>query len=138
MSSENGGKSELGLQPQLSPESRAKAIATKMRRSALINVKNLKTRRRKKGEYSTRNIAIQNFCRECVGFDADGMGSLAANVRALTALNNLPQGMGMGMGGEGFSSQTPEVWQASLILAGYSLLFIGLAFYLFRKRDLTG
>ena len=57
---------------------------------------------------------------------------LAANVRALTAMNTLPQGMSMGMADGGFSSSTPEVWQASLILFGYSLLFIGMAFYLYR------
>jgi ABC-2 type transport system permease protein len=63
---------------------------------------------------------------------------LAANVRAITALSNLPQGMGMGMDGGDLSGQTPEVWQAAGILAVYSLVFIGLAFYLFRKRDVTG
>ncbi len=63
---------------------------------------------------------------------------LAANVRAITALNNLPQGLGMGMGGGTLTGQTPEIWQAALTLAVYSLVFIGLAFYLFRKRDVTG
>ena len=63
---------------------------------------------------------------------------LAANVRAITARSNLPQGMSMGMGGNGLSDQLPELWLAFVILAGYSLVFIGLAFYLFRKRDVTG
>jgi len=63
---------------------------------------------------------------------------LAANVRAITALSDLPQGVGMGMGGSDLSGQMPELWQAFLILAGYSLVFIVLAFYLFRKRDVTG
>lgn len=63
---------------------------------------------------------------------------LAANVRAITALGNLPQGIGMGMGGGDLSSQTPEVWQATGTLAIYSLAFIALGFYLFRKRDVTG
>ncbi len=63
---------------------------------------------------------------------------LAANVRAITALSNLPQGMGMGMDGGNLSGQTPELWQAFIILAAYSLAFTGLAFYLFRKRDVTG
>ena len=63
---------------------------------------------------------------------------LAANVRAITAQSNLPQGMSMGMGGNGLSDQLPELWLAFVILAGYSLVFIGLAFYLFRKRDVTG
>lgn len=63
---------------------------------------------------------------------------LTANVRAITAQSNLPQGMSMGMGGNGLSDQLPELWLAFVILAGYSLFFIGLAFYLFRKRDVTG
>ena len=63
---------------------------------------------------------------------------LSANVRAITAQSNLPQGMSMGMGGNGLSDQLPELWLAFVILAGYSLFFIGLAFYLFRKRDVTG
>ena len=63
---------------------------------------------------------------------------LSANVRAITALNNLPQGVGMGMSGDNLAGQMPELWQAFLILAGYSLVFIVLAFYLFRKRDVTG
>ena len=63
---------------------------------------------------------------------------LSANVRTITALNNLPQGMGMGMGGGDFSTGSIELWQAFVILAAYSLVFSVLAFYLFRKRDLTG
>lgn len=63
---------------------------------------------------------------------------LSANVRAITALNELPQGISMGMGGNNLSSQMPGVWHAVGILAGYSLVFIMLAFYLFRKRDVTG
>ena len=62
---------------------------------------------------------------------------LSANVRALTTLNELPQGIRMGMGGN-LSDQMPGVWQAAGVLAGYSLVFIILAFYLFRKRDVTG
>jgi len=63
---------------------------------------------------------------------------LAANVRAITARSNLPQGVGMGMGGSDLSSQTPELWQALVVLAVYSLVFMVLSFYLFRKRDVTG
>ncbi len=63
---------------------------------------------------------------------------LAANVRVITALNDLPQGMGMGMTNGNFSSGSNELWQAFTILAIYSLAFIILAFYLFRRRDLTG
>ncbi len=63
---------------------------------------------------------------------------LAANVRTITAMNNLPQGFGAGMGGGNFSGQLPDLWQAFVVLGGYSLIFIALAFYLFRKRDVTG
>ncbi len=64
---------------------------------------------------------------------------LSVNVDAITALNDLPQGFGGGgpMGG-GFSSQAPEISHAFIVLAGYSLVFIVLAFYLFQKRDVTG
>jgi len=63
---------------------------------------------------------------------------LAANVRAITALSNLPQGVGMGMGGNNLSGQMPGVIHAFTTLAIYSLVFIVIAFYLFRKRDVTG
>jgi len=62
---------------------------------------------------------------------------LAANVRVITALNNLPQGMGMGMGDGNFTSGSNDLWLAFTILAAYSLAFIILAFYLFRRRDLS-
>lgn len=64
---------------------------------------------------------------------------LTANVNAITALNKLPQGFGTGpMGGNNLSSQTPAASHAFAILTGYSLIFVVLAFYLFRKRDVTG
>lgn len=64
---------------------------------------------------------------------------LSANVNAITALNKLPEGFRPGtMGGNNLSGQTPAVSHASVILAGYSLVFVVLAFYLFRKRDITG
>ena len=63
---------------------------------------------------------------------------LSVNVDAITALNDLPQGFGGGPMGGGFSSQAPEISHAFIVLAGYSLVFIVLAFYLFRKRDVTG
>ena len=63
---------------------------------------------------------------------------LAANVRAITALGNLPQNIGMGFGGANPLSQTPGVTHAFVTLAIYSLVFITVAFYLFHKRDVTG
>ena len=63
---------------------------------------------------------------------------LSANASALTTVSGLPRGMSMGMGGEGLSINMPDVWSAAGILGGYSLAFVLLAFYLFRKRDVTG
>lgn len=42
----------------------------------------IKHRRREPGEVVTRSAAIQAFCRECVGWDSDGCGSVAGNVRS--------------------------------------------------------
>jgi ABC-2 type transport system permease protein len=61
---------------------------------------------------------------------------LIANVRAINALSNLPRGIGTGFGGG--ANQLPGVAHAFITLAIYSLVFIVIAFYLFRKRDLTG
>ena len=63
---------------------------------------------------------------------------LAANVRAITSLANLPQGFNQGMGVGNTSMQMPGVIHAFTMLAIYSLVFLVLAFYLFRKRDVTG
>jgi len=63
---------------------------------------------------------------------------LTANARAIIALSDLPDDFAMGMGGGDAFSQLPGVWQAGGVLAGYSLLFILVAFYLFRKRDVIG
>ena len=62
---------------------------------------------------------------------------LAANVRAITSLSDLPQGFNR-MGMNDVASQLPGTTHAFLTLAIYSLAFIVLAFYLFRKRDVTG
>ena len=42
-------------------------------------------RRRLRGEVPTRLYAIQNQCRECVGFNSGGLGSIAENVRQCPA-----------------------------------------------------
>lgn len=63
---------------------------------------------------------------------------LAANTRAIMALNQLPEGLRSGMGiSQSGSSQTPDVWQAAGVLTGYCILFLVLGFYLFGKRDIT-
>ncbi len=46
-----------------------------------INLRKVVNRRRQPGEIPTRRITTQNFCRECMGWDSDGFGSIAANVR---------------------------------------------------------
>lgn len=58
------------------------------------------------------------------------------SVRAINALADLPSGFGMGMGGGGGVLLGPI--QAALTLAVYNVLFLGLAFYFFLKRDVTG
>ncbi len=65
---------------------------------------------------------------------------LAANVRTITSLARLPEGFsaGMGMGVGNTPVQVPGVIHAFTVLAIYSLVFAFVAFYLFRKRDVTG
>ena len=59
----------------------------------------------------------------------------AANVNAINALNELPGQFG---GGFGSSSQLPSISHAFTVLSVYIVIFTGVAFYLFRKRDVTG
>jgi ABC-type transport system involved in multi-copper enzyme maturation permease subunit len=64
---------------------------------------------------------------------------LANNVNAITMLADLPEGfsqMGGGFGNVEF--HLPGVTHAFVTLGIYSLVFIMLAFYLFRRRDVTG
>jgi ABC-2 type transport system permease protein len=63
---------------------------------------------------------------------------LTANVNAIMALANLPEGFRAGAGFGNASSQMPGVPHAFFTLAIYSLVFLIVAFYLFRKRDVTG
>jgi ABC-2 type transport system permease protein len=62
---------------------------------------------------------------------------LSANVRAITSQANLPQGINVGTGVSNASSQIPGIPHAFITLAIYCILFIILAFYIFRKRDVT-
>lgn len=62
---------------------------------------------------------------------------LAANVRAITSLARLPEGFSAGMGAGNTSIHMPGVTHAFITLTIYSLVFIVIAFYLFRKRDVT-
>ena len=61
---------------------------------------------------------------------------LAANVSTITALGNLPGELGREMGGGEASSL--GTGHAFITLTIYSLVFAFLAFYFFRRRDVTG
>ncbi|MCX6003749.1 MAG: ABC transporter permease subunit [Chloroflexi bacterium] len=63
---------------------------------------------------------------------------LSANVNALTALINLPHGFGGGLGSGGTTETLPSLPHAFITLGIYSLVFLVLGLYLFRKRDVTG
>ena len=63
---------------------------------------------------------------------------LSANVNAITALANLPEGFRGGFGGGNASAVPPSLPHAFITLGIYSLAFLVVAFYLFRKRDVTG
>ena len=67
------------------PVVREKAKLQREKRKTLINCRLLKRRRRKPGEIPDPRTAIQNHCRECMGFTADDMPSLKACVEACTA-----------------------------------------------------
>jgi hypothetical protein len=62
---------------------------------------------------------------------------LSANVNAIVALNELPQGFGPGIGG-GTGGDLPDIAHAFVTLGIYGFVFLVLGFYLFRKRDVTG
>lgn len=66
---------------------------------------------------------------------------LNANITAITSLAKLPQsfgGGGGGFGGGGAAANLPGVTHAYVTLAIYCVAFIGIAFYFFRTRDVTG
>jgi ABC-2 type transport system permease protein len=64
---------------------------------------------------------------------------MTANANAITALNNLPQGFRGGNGsGAGTAENLPTAGHGFLILSIYAVIFLFLAYYLFKKRDVTG
>ena len=66
---------------------------------------------------------------------------LAANVQAITSLNQLPGGFGMRVGGSNGAAAgntAVSLPHAYITLGLYAVAFLILAFYLFRKRDVTG
>jgi ABC-type transport system involved in multi-copper enzyme maturation permease subunit len=62
---------------------------------------------------------------------------LSANMNAIIALNNLPMGFGGG-NGVGSTAVPPSIPHAFITLSIYSLAFLVLGYYLFKKRDVTG
>jgi len=62
---------------------------------------------------------------------------LIANVRVITAMGSSPPLIGTGIEGD-IANQAPGTAHAFITLALYSLAFMALAFYLFRRRDVTG
>lgn len=60
-----------------------------------------------------------------------------ANVRAITSMSDLPQGFSAGMAAGGMFNNLPTSTHAFITLAIYSIACLVLAFYLFRKRDVT-
>jgi hypothetical protein len=66
-------------------EAREAAIEARRRRSSKINVRTLKRRDREPGEFPTTRVAIQNFCRSCMGYEADDYSSLKARVQDCAA-----------------------------------------------------
>jgi ABC-2 type transport system permease protein len=63
---------------------------------------------------------------------------LYANQQAINSLANLPKSFAGGMGGGGFTILLPGIAHAFIVLSIYSLAFLVIAFYLFKKRDVTG
>ncbi len=62
-----------------------------------------------------------------------------ANVTVINALNHLPiSGRGMGGPFAAVGAQAPSTTHAFVVLSAYCLVFLVGAFYLFRKRDVTG
>ena len=53
--------------------------------SKAINHTTLARERRKRGQIAGRTVAVQNFCRECMGFDPGDSGSLSGAVKNCTA-----------------------------------------------------
>jgi ABC-2 type transport system permease protein len=61
-----------------------------------------------------------------------------ANVNTINALNKLPIPGGFSGGFGSSTTQMPSVTHAFVVLSVYIVIFAGVAFFLFRKRDVTG
>lgn len=73
--------------PDLTDEQRQTARETRKRGSERVNMRVLVRRERKPGEIPTARVAIQNFCRSCVGFEADDGKTLRKTVLDCEAEN---------------------------------------------------
>jgi ABC-2 type transport system permease protein len=60
------------------------------------------------------------------------------NVRTITNLGGLPSNIMVGTNAGGALGGTPGVVHATVTLAVYILASLAIAFYFFRKRDVTG
>jgi len=76
----NAGKSQKSPTPSGNPEALARGRAERIRIQGKINCRTLERRRRRLHEIPTKAVAIRNFCRECLGFDSGGEGSLQAAI----------------------------------------------------------
>ena len=56
------------------------------RRNGAVNCNRLMRSRRKEGQISNQRYSIQNFCRECQGFDPGDSNSLSAAVQECSAV----------------------------------------------------
>lgn len=72
---------------KLTEEQREVARATRKRRIDRVNIRRLVRRERAPGEIPTARVAIQNFCRSCVGFEADDGKTLRQTVLDCEAEN---------------------------------------------------
>jgi hypothetical protein len=63
----------------------SKARGGRGRTTGMINVDSVPREDRQIGQIASRKDSIMWFCRSCMGYDAGGLGSVAANVRACPA-----------------------------------------------------
>jgi ABC-2 type transport system permease protein len=63
---------------------------------------------------------------------------ISANVRAINSLAKLPSNFGDRLAGGNGGGTLPSPTHAYITLGLYSLAFLVLAYYLFKKRDVTG
>ncbi len=70
---------------KIDDERQEKMQAGRGRTAAAMNHTEMATDRRQPGQIAARSLSIQNFCRECNGFDSGGAGSMAAAVKECSA-----------------------------------------------------